>query len=228
MRPSALLLALVAGGSLTLGALDAFGHAHLTQPMRRDNCQGGDDSSCKPPAAGPCGGTPNPAFTPTIYYVGDTVTIEWDETIDHVSTYRVAISTNGDGNAADFDAWVISPHGTVPDDAGGGLFSFNWTVPDTQNCQPCVMQLIQDMDNDPGTLADPYYNCADIQILQAGQTPAPTPTPPTPTPTPNSGDPIEIDGYGGCSIAAMRALPAGLLAPAALLAFALLRRRRTR
>lgn len=213
MRSSALFLALATAGSLTLGAVNAFGHAHLTSPMRRANCQSGDDATCK--TDGPCGGTPNPSFTPTIYYVGDTVSIDWAEPIDHVSTYRVAISTSGEATNAAFDGWVVVPYGMVPDESGSGnTYSYSWVVPDTENCQPCVMQLIQNMIG----AQDPFYfNCADIQILQAGGTPVPTPTPgPTPTPS-NPGDPIEIDGYGGCSIAALGSISPGVLPPLGLL-----------
>ena len=206
---------------------DAYGHAHLTTPLRRANCQGADDTTCKEPPQGTadpggCGGTPNPAVTPTVMYVGSSYTIGWDETIDHASTYRLAISTNGETG---FDAFVIMPVGTVADEVGPTSYVYAWTAPDTQNCDPCVMQLIQDMG------AENYYNCADIRILPAGSTPPPpTPTPSaTPTNPSNPNDPVEVDAYGSCSCSVEGGVAAGsTVAPVILLALAMLRRRRAR
>src|SRR5689334_7412708 len=102
MRRKAMLVSIVGGTVLLAWAGTAFGHAQLTSPMRRANCQSGDQMQCKPPAQGGtavpggCGGTPNPAVTPTTYTVGDTVPITFDETINHVGRYRLALSTNGE------------------------------------------------------------------------------------------------------------------------------------
>lgn len=206
MRRSAPILGILLTGSLVLAlASEAFGHAHMTNPMRRANCQEGDDAECKPAmGAGPCGGTPNPAVTPTIFFIGSSYTLTWDETINHISTYRFNLSTNGEATQAVFDAFPVMPDGTVMDQTGPASYQFEWTVPDTANCDPCVMQLIQDMDATPGDLANPYYNCADIRILPVG---AATPTPPesptpTPTPTGNPNDPVEVEAYGSCAVGA--------------------------
>lgn len=230
MRRSAVVLGTLLTGSVILAAAsDAFGHAHMTYPMRRANCQSGDDASCKPAmGAGPCGGTPNPAVTPTIFFVGSSYTLTWAETIQHISTYRFNLSTNGEASQAAFDAFPVMPDGTVPDGTGPANYQFVWTVPDTANCNPCVMQLIQDMDAVPGDLANPYYNCADVRILAAGAA-TPTPENPTPTPTPNPGnpnDPVEVDAYGSCAIGT-RQTAAGFVATALVLwASVFVRRRR--
>lgn len=230
MRGSTALLALFVSGSLLSAASSAFGHAHLTFPMRRDNCQSMDDATCK--TAGPCGGTPNPAITPTIFYVGSSYSLTWDETINHISTYQINLATNGEASQAVFNRVVMADN-AVPDQAAAMTsYDYDWVAPDTDQCQdpqnPCVFQLIQDMDATPGALADPYYNCADIVILPAGATPPPTPDPTaTPTPNPsNPDDPINVDGYGSCSVGAAGGVGGAGFALVVLLG-AMLRRRRT-
>ena len=228
MRRTGILLAVVAGGSLTMSFVStAFGHAHLVTPMRRAPCEGPagvNDTTCK--TAGPCGGTPNPAVTPTTFNVGSTVTLAWFETINHPSTYRISVSTNGGATQADF--FTVMPESAVMD-AGGGAYSWNWTVPPIQSCNPCVMQLVQSMDTNVGDFSNPYYNCADIRVLATGQTPAPTPTP-SESPTPDDpGTPITVDGYGtSCSVSSTTVQALGPLAPIAVALLFLFGRRRRR
>jgi len=206
MRRSAVFLGLALGSSfLVTMANDAFGHAHMDEPMRRANCQGGgDDLTCK--GAGPCGGTPNPAITPTVFHVGSSYDLSWSETIDHPSTYQLNLSTNGAVAQADF--FPVMPEGTVMDQtAVATTYTWQWTVPAWPGCDPgpCVMQLIQDMNLTAG-ITNPYYNCADVRILPAG---AATPTPgtsptPSPTSTPNQDGPVSVDGYGSCAVGGVR------------------------
>ena len=208
MRGSTALLALFVGGSL-FSAASAFGHAELTDPVPRGPCE--NAMNCK---TSPCGTVAAGAVTKT-FFVGSSYDIAWDETIEHPGNYRLALSTNGE---LGFENFIIED--LIPDMPNAPTYSTTWTVPDTANCNPCVMQLIQIMTDNPGTT---YYNCADIRILPAG---AATPTPdPTATPTPNPGnndDPIAVDGYGSCAVG-LGAAPVGVWL--GLLAIVLLRRR---
>ena len=147
MRRSALLLSLLVPASV-------FAHAALTDPNPRSTCD--NATNCK---TAPCGNVVGGAVTKT-FNVGSSYTISWNETIQHVSAYRLALSTNGE---TAFNSQVIMAYGTVPDEMGPATFDWVWTVPDTTACNPCVMQLIQDMDlNDGDTPATNYYNCAEF------------------------------------------------------------------
>lgn len=230
MRRSAAVLGLTIGGSFLLTlANDAFGHAHLAQPMRRANCQLDDDSTCK--GAGPCGGAPNMALTPMVFNVGSSYDLVWNETVQHVSTYQINLSTNGGAAQANF--FPVMPENAVLDAQGPQTYTYAWTVPNMAGCNPgpCVMQLIQDMDATVGTIGNPYYNCADIRVLPAGAaTPTPTPDPTaTPTPGGNPDGAVGVDGYGSCAVGGFgsRALAHGaVLMGLALGLSAFVRRRR--
>lgn len=201
--------------------LMAWSHAELTDPTPRSACV--NATNCK---TAPCGTIAAGNVTKT-FFIGSSYDISWNETINHVGRYRLGLSTNGE---VAFDTFVVMNYGTVLDQVGPASYNWSWTVPDTANCDPCVMQLIQGMYDDMnGTFVD-YFNCADIQILPAGSA-TPTPTPgPTATPTPggNPNDPVEVDGYGSCSVAsgvAASALGATLFGLALLIGSVLVRRR---
>ncbi len=118
---------------------------------------------------GPCGNglgdsrTTDPAKI-TEYAAGETITIEFTETIQHASTYRVMLSRTGDGG-------FINPTGfedTTLDEASGELkdgiedltplqppntpedHSIEVTLP-SEPCEECTLQLIQVMREGPST-----------------------------------------------------------------------------
>ncbi len=133
----------------------AYAHIAMTTPARRSVDQ----------KAGPCGqagstrGTNVTEFAP-----GETVTVEWDETVDHPGHYRIAFDDDGNdftnpNNPDDnFPATMVEP--IV--DKSGGHYTQSITLPTTP-CENCTIQLVQVM-----TTAVPYnsfyFQCADIRI----------------------------------------------------------------
>lgn len=129
---------------------------------------------------GPCGGLARSA-QPSVLAPGSTITVNWEETIDHPGRFEIYFSPGGDTG--------FQLLKTIPDNQGAGMplphqFSTTVTLPNV-NCVDCTLQLIQVMTENP---ANPslYYSCSDIR-LQAGSTnPLPTPVPaPGPAPQPN-------------------------------------------
>lgn len=129
---------------------------------------------------GPCGGIARTA-TPAVFAPGATITVNWEETIDHPGRYEFYFSA---ANDAGFTLLK-----TVPDTATGALphqFTTTLTLPNV-SCTDCTLQMIQVMTENP---ANPsyYYSCADIQTMAVTGTPAPTPIPaPMPAPAPAPG-----------------------------------------
>lgn len=158
--------------------------------------------------AGPCGAAGSSrGSNVTTFAPGETITVTWDETVDHPGHYRIAFNPDGDdfqnpNNPDDgFETTMVEPIA----DKGGGSYTQQVTLPTTP-CENCTLQLVQVM-----TTAVPYnsfyFQCADIRI---------------------GGDPVDPsdpddDGAaeGGCSTGGSGA-GAGMV----LLAFALIRRRR--
>jgi hypothetical protein len=160
----------------------ASAHVTLTYPTPRtlDN------------KAGPCGaagskrGSKVARFTP-----GQTISVEWDETVDHPGHYRIAFDNDGDdvfvnpNNPNDHFAFTLME--PIADREGGGHYTQQITLPTTP-CENCTLQLMQIM-----TTQVPYnsfyYQCADIAIGAGGDPGQPDPGQP---------DPGAADG-GGCS-----------------------------
>ena len=114
---------------------------------------------------GPCGGLPRLAIS-KYFQSGSTITVQWEEVIDHPGRFEIYFSPANDVN------FVLLK--TVIDVQNGGLNSVNITLPNV-TCTACTLQLIQVMTEDP---ANPtlYYSCADIQMSGT----ATAPNPPTP------------------------------------------------
>ena len=139
--------------------------------------------------------------------------------------------TTGEASNAPFDAYILADN--LPDltTAAPHDYTWSWTVPDTANCNPCVLQVEQFM----SASSTYYYSCADVAILPAGST-IPTPTPSgsptgsaTPTPTPG-GNPGAETVHGGCACdVSGGAIPlGGVAAMTAIVGAAVLARRRSR
>jgi uncharacterized protein (TIGR03382 family) len=150
----------------------ASAHIEMTSPMPRSLAQ----------KEGPCGA---PGSTRgdnvTVFQPGETITVTWDETVDHPGHYRLAFDDDGDddfpnpNNPDDnFASTMVEPIA----DKVGGSYSQQVTLPTTP-CDNCTLQLVQVM-----TTRVPYdsfyFQCADLVI--AGD------------PTDPGGDP-----GGGCS-----------------------------
>jgi len=169
---------------------NAHAHIALTSPAPRMTAQ----------KAGPCGLTGSTrGSTVTTYQPGQTITVEWTETVDHPGHYRIAFDDSGDdvfvnpNNPADnFPSTLVEPIA----DKAGGTYSQQITLPTTP-CDDCTLQLMQVM-----TTSVPYnsfyYQCADIVI--SGD--------------PGGGGGGDVDG--GCSTGAGAGPGVALLALAAL------------
>lgn len=108
---------------------------------------------------GPCGNIAR-SQNPTTLNAGQQITVEWEETIDHPGSYRIAFSPANDQG---FDENVL--YDAIDTQDGGSLphqYSASITLPN-MTCEECTLQLIQVMtDRNPPTL---YYSCADIRLI---------------------------------------------------------------
>ena len=143
----------------------ASAHITLTSPVPRTTANKG----------GPCGTAGSTRGTKvTTFAPGATVTVEWDETVDHPGHYRIAFDDDGDdifqnpNNPGDnFPGTLMEPIA----DKSGGHYTQDITLPTTP-CENCTLQVMQIM-----TTAVPYnsfyYQCADIRIADGGIDPPP-------------------------------------------------------
>lgn len=192
--------------ALLTSAAPAFAHITLTSPKPRTIEQ----------KQGPCGETGSTrGNVVATYKPGQTITVEWDETVDHGGHYRIAFDGDGD-DALAFPAATSDPAPiTLADPIGDhapGHYTQQVTLPN-MNCTNCTLQLIQLMSN-IGTDAPPYtyyYQCADIVLSDS----APEPMPTEPGPGPGN------EAEGGCSTGA-----GSSTAMAALIALGMVLRRR--
>lgn len=149
---------------VTLGAA-SVSHAHITQdfPAPRTSAQ----------KTGPCGEGGSTRGAAQIFEPGETITVEWTETVEHPGHYRIAFDIDGEDFPLpnnpddDFDVILVDQ---IPDRNvnGGGdrTYSQEITFPDVE-CDNCTLQLIQIM-----TTSIPYnsfyFQCSDIQLSRAG------------------------------------------------------------
>ncbi len=155
MRPVSLTAAL-----LLATAAPAYAHIALTFPAPRTTAQ----------KAGPCGTAGSVrGSTVTSFAPGETITLEWSETVDHPGHYRIAFDDDGNdvflnpNNPNDnFASTMVEPI----TDKTGGSYTQQITLPTTP-CDNCTLQLMQVM-----TTQVPYnsfyYQCADITIGSSG------------------------------------------------------------
>jgi len=175
-----LSLAVAAFLGVWLGGGTAHAHITLIDPAPRTDAQ----------KEGPCGTTGLPrGETVAVYAPGDTITVMWDETIDHNSHYRIALDLDGDDDlvAPDGDDDLYNSPTVLIDgiyDAVGGRYTQDVILPDVE-CENCVLQLIQVMYG-----AGNYFQCTDIAIRRGGGPPPPPPDDPPPPPgDPDGGTP---------------------------------------
>ncbi len=132
---------------------DAFAHARLLFPVPRTN---------QAEKTGPCGGRAR-GDEPLVLHIGEEITVEWEEFVDHPGYYQILFSLGGD---ADFimildqipDRRMTS--GTIPNHYQAAV-----RMPLTP-CEEGTLQLIQAMTENP--LAPRlYFSCADIRLVEA-------------------------------------------------------------
>lgn len=119
--------------------------------------------------ANPCGGALRTNRS-TIFSAGQTIELEFEETINHPGHYRIAFSPADD---LDFDITGNILVDNIPDVTNNGTYAQQVTIP-MQECTACTLQLIQVMTTSPTpSPGDYYYSCTDIQITSPGDTTAP-------------------------------------------------------
>jgi uncharacterized protein (TIGR03382 family) len=153
----------------------AFAHIALTYPPPRT-------TSLK---QGPCGVAGSVRGTNvTTLAPGSTITVKWNETIDHPGHYRISFDADGQ----DF---IVPPtaNGTtegmtnvvkdlILDVQGGTVprpYQFDITLPNME-CTNCTLQVIQLMTDKPPYTTDAasddiYYQCADITLAAPSSMP---------------------------------------------------------
>ncbi len=107
---------------------------------------------------GPCGSDArNP--NPTVFTSGQTITVEWEETIQHPGKFQISFSA---GNDANFQ--LLQTINDTKDDANvPHRNSATITLPQG-TCEACTLQLIQVMTENPAAPRN-YYSCADIKLI---------------------------------------------------------------
>lgn len=151
--------------SVAVLCTSTLAHAHiaLKVPAARTTAQ----------KAGPCGAAGSTrGSTVTTYQPGETITIEWDETVDHPGHYRIGFDSDGDDDFINPLRSTDNFSFTLVDqiaDKVGGHYTQQVTLPTTP-CSNCTLQLMQIMQvNEPYNSF--YWQCADIVI--AGDEPPP-------------------------------------------------------
>jgi len=172
----------VAGlGLATFMAPSARAHIELIEPAARYTISGFDTGikSC------PCGlGGSNrvcnvaqdgsdPDRSPNVTRVeaGSTLTLRFEEFVDHAGRFRVAFDPEG-ADMADFNQHILAD---IPDPSGTGgqVWEIPVTIPE-ETCSNCTLQLVQAMEvptdvpiSDPGPISS-YYSCVDLEIVPRG------------------------------------------------------------
>jgi MYXO-CTERM domain-containing protein len=162
--------AAAAFASLMTFSAVSFAHVDLSAPTPR--AHGQSEGNLK---SGPCGQTTNARTTNvTVFAPGETITVEWNEYIDHGFVQRPGNVTDQNADdpeaaeaALNMDAEILAIV-TEENDTTAGMStdvrSTTVTLPNIE-CENCTLQLIQYMYDNPAT---GYFQCADI-ALRAGQ-----------------------------------------------------------
>lgn len=121
----------------------------------------------------------------TQFAPGETITVQWKETVDHDSHFRISFDADGTddfvnpGAPNEFytnDAVLLDD---IPDEPDL-TYAVEVTLPDV-TCTNCTLQVIQLMYDsppyDPGPGSnDLYFQCADLELVEGGGTTDPPPT----------------------------------------------------
>lgn len=221
----------LAAAVLSFGSGIASAHIHLTAPLSRTDAPTGDqkEQHC---------GVANQVRIPgrvSTFAPGATITVTWDETINHPGHYRIAFQPTGDvfgiplaGAGAPSNFPDVDKTGTI-DEAGAmiladmipdGTLTTSITLPNME-CDNCTLQFIQVMTDKPPyetDLAsdDIYFNCADLTLSNAAPPQADGPGTPGADAGVDPGDPKGDLSGGGCNTGGTSggslALALGLLA----------------
>ncbi len=183
---SSLAIALV----LVPGA--ALAHVQLESPLQRESAQ----------KQGPCGNSGSArSGNVCAYRPGTTITVTWDETVEHPGHFRISFDEDGDDDfvvptgyddIGPYDGVLVDNIADRDVRSGDPGYSQEVQLPDVE-CDNCTLQLIQVMTDKPpyGNGDDIYYQCADI-VLSAS-----APEDPADACSTTGGDDGGDDGAGG-------------------------------
>jgi hypothetical protein len=164
---------------MTLSAA-SFAHVDLSSPNPRSHGQ--TEGNLK---SGPCGqSTDGRTANVNVFAPGETITVTWNEYIDHPAYYRIAFDDDGDDGfvmrtdgqtdqaaddpeameaALNMDAEILAIVTEENDTSSGtstDIRNVDVTLPNI-TCENCTLQLIQYMYNNP---TQGYFQCADIAL----------------------------------------------------------------
>lgn len=144
----------------------AHAHIQLMFPLQRYSDQ----------KSAPCGraGNDGRGETVNVFAPGETITVSFDEHVNHPGHFRIAFDDDGQDAFYDPPTQTTCDTGLpiladcIPDLPGGGIGSYDITLPNIE-CENCTLQVIQVMTDKPpfGDGNDMYYQCADL-ALRAG------------------------------------------------------------
>lgn len=155
----------------------AAAHVRLVYPAPRYPAPAGFDNG-EQLKEGPCGVTNDSRTTDpgriTTFTPGETITVQFRESVGHPGHYRIAFDDDGQDDLQDpsgYDDIQTSPVlpillDGIADNPGTGMYEVEITLPNTP-CNNCTLQLIQVMtDKEPYELGDDdvYHQCADIVL----------------------------------------------------------------
>jgi MYXO-CTERM domain-containing protein len=155
--------ALIILSALTFGTVP-LAEAHITQtfPGTRTESQ----------KQGPCGLTDSPRGPEQVFEPGETITVEWNETVEHPGHYRIAFDIDGEdfplpNNPDDnFEVTLVDQIADRNVNDADRTYSQEITFPDVE-CENCTLQLIQIMTtNIPYNSF--YFQCSDISLRAGG------------------------------------------------------------
>ena len=159
MRSHALILL----SAITFGAVPVA-EAHITQtfPGTRTESQ----------KQGPCGLTDSLRGPEQVFEPGETITVEWNETVEHPGHYRIAFDIDGEDFPLpnnpddDFDVTLVDQIADRNVNGADRTYSQEITFPDVE-CENCTLQLIQIMTtNIPYNSF--YFQCVDVSLRAGG------------------------------------------------------------
>ncbi len=165
------LWATLIGTALLVSAADANAHVRLIYPTSRHPVPDTEDSSNVKDF--PCGQAGDSRTTDpnriTVFEPGETITVHFRETVEHLGHFRIALDLDGQDdfedpasvNDIELDPVLPVLVDGIEDAVGPADYEQIITLPDVE-CENCTLQLMQIMSERPA--APFYYQCADIAI----------------------------------------------------------------
>ncbi len=173
-RRAAFQVAALLGATL----VPAVAHAHFFLDSPENWTE--QDAQGDPQKTGPCGSEGNPMGNGVVtpYMAGETIMVQFHETVAHPGHFRVALGVDGEASlpatpttTAMCGSAVIQDPPVFPILADGefvhtaklnGVQTIEVTLPSDVSCTNCVLQVIQFMSG--GNMGCFYHHCANISI----------------------------------------------------------------